>query len=91
MLDTLFRDLSKSGNKEESFRLKDKSLCDGEKRGDIAARAGITRESLYKLLRGDTCRRKTAEKIAAGLEKPFNKVFDDVTEKRGLSGSYGKS
>jgi integrase len=87
MLDTLFRDLAVSGNREESFRLKDRSVFDGVNRDDFAAKANIDRGTLYKLLRGDTCRRKNAEKVAQGLDLPLEKVFDDVTINRGLSGA----
>jgi len=87
MLDSLFAELQKSGNMEQSFRLKDKSLLDGITRDALAEKAGVSRSAVYTALQGKTMRRDHAEKIAAALEKPLNKVFDDVTEKRGLSGA----
>ena len=87
MLDSLFAELQKSGNMESSFRLKDKALCDGIKRQDLADKARVERSTLYTALRGGTVSRATAEKIAAALDMKLDKAFDDVTEKRGLSGS----
>lgn len=87
MLDSLFAELQKSGNMESSFRLKDKALCDGITRQALADKAGIERSTLYTALRGNTVSRATAEKIAAALDMKLDKAFDDVTEKRGLSGS----
>ena len=87
MLDRLFADLQKSGNMEQSFSLKDKSLCDGIKRNDLAEKAGINRTTLYTLLRGGTVNRATAEKLAAALDMKLESAFDDRTKKAGLSGS----
>jgi integrase len=87
MLDSLFKELRESGNLERHFRLKDKALFDGIKREAFWEQAGIERGSLYNVLRGKGCLRGNAEKIAAGLGLPFAKVFDDVTEKLGLSGA----
>ena len=87
MLDRLFADLQKSGNMEQSFSLKDKSLCDGIKRDDLAEKAGINRTTLYTLLRGGTVCRATAEKLAAALDMKLESVFNDRTKKKGLSGS----
>ena len=87
MLDTLFAELQKSGNMNTHFRVKDRSLFDGIRRRDLAEKAGVDISGLYALLRGGTVTRATAEKIAAALDMKLDKVFDDVTEKRGLSGS----
>ena len=87
MLDSLFAELQRSGNMQSHFALRDKSIFDGMKHIDFIEAAGIERSIFYKVLRGDTVERKNAEKIAAGLKKPLEKVFEDKTEKRGLSGS----
>lgn len=87
MLDSLFAELQKSGNMEQSFRLKDKALCDGMTRQALADKAGIERSTLYTALRGSTVSRATAEKIGAGLDMKIDRVFDDVTERHGLSGA----
>ena len=87
MLDSLFAELQRSGNMEQSFRLKDKSLLGGAKREELAEKAGVSRTIVYNALAGKTMRRENAEKIAAAMGKPLNKLFDDVTEKHGLSGA----
>ena len=87
MLDSLFAELQKSGNMEQHFRLKDKDLCDGITRQELSEKAGVERSTLYTMLRGGTVSRATAEKIAAALDMKLEKAFDDVTEKRGLSGA----
>lgn len=87
MLDSLFAELQKSGNMEQSFRLKDKALCDGITRQELAVKAGVERSTLYTALRGNTISRATAEKIAAALDMKLDRAFDDVTENRGLSGA----
>lgn len=87
MLDSLFAELQKSGNMEQHFRLKDKALFEGVKRDEFAEKSGINRTTIYTLLRGETVSRATAEKVAAALGLKIDKVFDDVTEKRGLSGA----
>lgn len=87
MLDSLFAELQRSGNMEQHFRLKDKALFDSGKRDDFAEKSGINRTTIYTLLRGETVSRATAEKVAAALEMRVDKAFDDMTEKRGLSGA----
>lgn len=87
MLDSLFAELQKSGNMESSFRLKDKSILDGMKREEFAAKAGVSRSIVFNALAGKTMRRENAEKIAAALDMKLDKAFDDVTERRGLSGA----
>ena len=87
MLDSLFSELQKSGNMEQHLRLKDKALFEGIKRDEFAEKNGINRTTVYTLLRGDTVTRATAEKVAAALGMRVDKAFDDVTEKRGLSGA----
>ena len=87
MLDSLFAELQRSGNMEQHFRLKDKALFDSVKRDDFAEKSGINRTTIYTLLRGETVSRATAEKVAAALGMRVDKAFDDMTEKRGLSGA----
>lgn len=87
MLDSLFAELQRSGNMEQHFRLKDKALCDGITRDELAKKAGVERSTLYTMLRGGTVSRATAEKVAAALDMKLEKAFDDVTEKKGLSGA----
>ena len=87
MLDSLFAELQRSGNMERHFRLKDKALCDGIKRDELARKAGVERSTLYAMLKGGTVSLATAEKIAAALDMKLEKAFDDMTEKRGLSGA----
>lgn len=87
MLDSLFAELQRSGNMEQHFRLKDKALCDGFKRQELADKAGIEKTTLYTMLNGGTVSRATAEKVAAALGMKVDKVFDDMTAKKGLSGA----
>lgn len=87
MLDSLFAELQKSGNMERQFRLKDRTLFDGMTRQALADKAGVERSTVYSVLRGFTTTQKTAEKIAAALGLKLDKVFDDVTQNRGLSGA----
>ncbi len=87
MLDSLFTELQKTGNMEQSFKLKDKSLLDGFKREELAEKAGVSRSAVYTALQGKTMGRDHAEKIAAAIGMPLNKAFDDMTVKRGLSGA----
>ena len=87
MLDSLFAELQRSGNMEQHFRLKDKALFDSVKRDDFAEKSGINRTTIYTLLRGETVSRATAEKVAAARGMRVDKAFDDMTEKRGLSGA----
>ena len=87
MLDSLFAELQRSGNMEQSFRLKDKALLDGVKREEFAEKAGVSRTIVFNALAGKTMRRENAEKIAAALDMKLEKAFDDVTEKKGLSGA----
>lgn len=87
MLDSLFAELQRSGNMEQHFRLKDKALFDSVKRDDFAEKSGINRTTIYTLLQGETVSRATAEKVAAALGMRVDKAFDNMTEKRGLSGA----
>ena len=87
MLDSLFREMQISGNRERQFRLKDKTLLDGTPRNVFAEKAGVSRSIVFFALRGDTIRKENAEKIAAALGMTLDKAFDEVTEKKGLSGS----
>ncbi len=87
MLDSMFAEIRRNGNREESFRLKDKALFDGVKRDAFSEKSGVDRSVLYNVLRGNTVRRANAEKIAAGLEMSLEKVFDDVTPTHEMSGA----
>ena len=87
MLDSLFRDLQANGNLERHFRLKDKTLLDGMQRNVFAEKAGVSRSIVFFALRGDTIRKENAEKIAAALGMTLDKAFDEVTDKKGLSGA----
>ena len=87
MLDSMFADIMNNGNMEHHYKLKDKTVCDGILRDDLAKRAGMERATLYKILRYETTRLETAQKLAAALDTTVDKIFDDITEKNGLSGS----
>ena len=87
MLDSLFAELQKHGNMEQHFRLKNKALCGGITRQELADKAGVERSTIYTMLRGNTVSRATAEKVAAALDMKLENAFDDVTEKKGLSGA----
>lgn len=87
MLDSIFTELQKNGNLETHFRIKDPALLDGVKRYELAQKAGISKSIVYFALRGDTIRKENAEKISTVLGLPLEKAFDDVSEKKGLSGS----
>ncbi|EJX07474.1 DNA integration/recombination/inversion protein [gut metagenome] len=87
MLDSLFAELQQSGNMEHHFRLKDKAFFDGITRQELSEKSGVERSTLYAALRGNTVSLATAEKIAAALDMKLDGAFDDVTEKRGLSGA----
>ncbi len=73
MLDSLFADLLRNGNVETHYRLKDKSLLDGYNRQALADKAGIEKSTLYNLMRGST-RRETAEKLAAAMGMPLDRL-----------------
>jgi len=87
MLDCLFRDLQVNGSTEKSYRLRDRATFDGVNREEFWTAAGINRSTLYGLLRGVTIGRHSAEKVAAALKLPLEKVFEDVSAKQGLSGA----
>ena len=87
MLDRLFTDLQRNGNTEHHFKLKDRALFDGITREKLAEKSGVSRSLIFKLLKGQTTKRDSAEKIAKALDKKLTDVFDDVTENVGLSGA----
>jgi integrase len=87
MLDSVFRDLQVSGNREVSCKLKDKALLDGVNRANLVAKSGVDRVTVYNFLGGKAVRRETGEKVSAALETPFDILFEDATEKKGLSGA----
>jgi integrase len=87
MLDSIFRELQVSGRLDESFMLKDKALLDGVNRDRLAESANIDRTTLYNLLGGKTVKRGTGEKVARAVGLPFDKLFDNVTADKGMSGA----
>lgn len=87
MLDSLFTDLQENGCMETHYRLIDKALFDSITRQALADKAGVSRAAIYDCLEGQTIRKENAEKIAAALDLPLKKVFEDKTEKKGLSGA----
>lgn len=87
MLDSIFAELQKSGNLERRFKIRDRALLDGYKRADFAQKANISKSVLYFVLRGDNVCLENAEKVAAALGISLDKVFIEVTAKKGLSGS----
>ncbi len=86
MLDALFAELQRSGNRETHYRLKDRSLLDGFKRSEIVEKSGVSRSIVYFALRGQTIRKENAEAIAAAIGMPLDKAFDNESE-QGLSGA----
>ncbi len=86
MLDSLFAELQRSGNVETHYRLKDPALLDGFKRQELADKAGVSKSIVYFVLRGDTIRKASAEKIAAALGLPLDRAFDNESI-TGLSGA----
>ena len=87
MLDGLFADLMAGDSLERRYRLKDKGVCAGMTRDDLAKRAGMARATLYKILGQQTTRYGTARKLAAALGTTVDRIFEDVTEGGGLSGA----
>jgi len=87
MLDSIFRELAVSGNLNRHFKLKNKNVFDDVNRDKFSEQTKINRTTLYAILRGNTCLLSTAEKISEGLGSSLDKVFDDVTEDKGLSGA----
>jgi integrase len=85
MLDALFMDLHKNGQKKHVFKLKDRTLLDGIHRRNLAEKMGIGTKVIYVLLNGGVVYRETADKMAKALDMPFNKIFDDVTQNMGLA------
>lgn len=87
MLDSLFRELQTSGNRERSFKLKDLTLFNEYGKEKFIKDKGLERGTFYRIIRGDTCRGQTAEKIAAAFGMTLDKLFEDVTENKGMTGS----
>jgi len=69
------------------YRLKDTAVFGDIVKYKFAEKCGISRGRLFILQGGGVVNRNTAEKVAKGLEMPFNKVFDDVTPTKELSAS----
>jgi integrase len=87
MLDALFAELKATGFTELQYRLKDTAVLSDIVKYKFAEKCGISRGRLFILQGGGVVNRTTAEKVAAGLEMPFNKVFEDVTPTHELSAS----
>lgn len=87
MLDSIFAELQKNGNLQEHFKLKDTSIFDNINVYEFSAKFGINTKTLYRIINGGAIWRKNAEKVAAGLELPIEKVFENITVSKGLSGS----
>lgn len=87
MLDSLFIDLQKRGNMVQKYRLKNKDLFDGISRKELIEKSGLNHYTLYKVFQEKPVRHDTAQKVAAALSMNLDKVFDNVTEKKGLSGT----
>jgi integrase len=87
MLDGLFRELQTNGNLERSYKIRDNTVFDEYGKEKFITEKGLPRSAFYRVLRGVTCKRTTAEKIVAALGMPLEKVFDDVTENKGMSGA----
>ena len=86
MIDYLLADLQKNGNMETHYRLKDKAIFDGIKRETFYEKAGVSRSILFCTLQGKSIRKGNAEKIAAALGMPLDKVFNNESIS-GLSGA----
>lgn len=87
MIDGLLRSLQENGNLQRRFRLRDRALLDGRHREQLAAQAGVRVPVVYFALRGNALHLENAEKLAAALGRPLEAVFEEVTEKKGLSGA----
>jgi len=87
MLDSIFHEMLVSGNLQHKFKLKDKAIFKGVNRKEFSKKAGLERTTFFHILAGTPCGRVYAEKVAAGLECSLEKIFDDVTKKKGLSGA----
>ena len=85
MLDSLFMNLQKDGNREHHFRLKDKGPFEAISRQELIKRSGVHQTTLCYILRGKTTTQATAEKLANAVGLKLDSAFDDVTEKKGLS------
>lgn len=90
MLDKLFMDLQNEGNLERKFLLRQEIGLGGMSRESFAQLADISRSTVSAALQGDTLRKSSAEKFAAALHLPPEKVFEEVTVRRGLSGATAK-
>jgi integrase len=85
-LDLLFQELHANGNISEHFRLKVGVLDDTITQKWLSQQTGIAPSTIANAVhRG--CRRVTAERIAAALERSVKDIFDDVSPKQGLSGT----
>ena len=87
VLDQLFQKLYNSGYKQEFFRLRDYAALGAIKQKTWLEQHGVSNNIQWKLKNGHSCKRKTAEKIAAALELPLVAIFEDATPKQGLSGT----
>jgi len=87
MLDSIFADLQKSGNLQEHFSLTDPHMFDEINVYEFSDEFGIDKKSLYRVINGGSIWRKNAEKISAAFGQPIEKVFNNITVSKGLSGS----
>ena len=87
MLDKLFIDLQNEGNLERKFLLRPGVGFGGMNYDQLTKAAGVSRSTVYTAAHGQTIRKCSAEKIAAALQRPTEQIFEEVTVKRGLSGS----
>jgi integrase len=85
VLDNMFKDIYENGFAQIRYKLKDRALFDGYNRRIVAETVGIDRATFQRVLSGQNCRIETAEKLAAFLKMPFDKVFENSTKQQGLS------
>ena len=86
-LDELWNRLKRDGGRREYYAFRDKDVIPLGKRRKTARAAGLTESVLYRACSGDKLTKKTAEKIAAALGRPFKELYELVYEKGGLSSS----
>lgn len=87
MLDQLFAKMQQTGNTRKHFALKQLDIFEGTNCYKLSIEKGLNRTTLHRLMNGETTTQKQAEKIAAALDIAFSDLFEDRTEKSGLSGT----
>lgn len=79
MLDSLANTIQANGYRNSTFKLRDTSAFDNVHVYTLARQyEGIDKSAFYRLHKGGTCRRQTAEKLAAAIGKPFSELFEDI-------------